>query len=81
MCGHSVYSHSERGLRSVEKNHRCATPPLLEDYTTEQLLDLRHLCIDIVSENDGMWGKADAFLILRSIDEELTRRQQSRKSA
>jgi len=81
MCGQSVYSHNERALRSVEKNHRCPTPPPFEDYTTEQLLDLRRLCADIARENDGMWNKADVLPNLRSIDVELTRRQRRRKSA
>jgi hypothetical protein len=46
---------------------------MFDGYTTEQLLELRSLCADIVAEEGA--ERSDALLILNYIDEEFRMRE------
>jgi hypothetical protein len=48
------------------------------DYTTQQLIELRHLCHSMVARSATVQEAADALLIVQHIDEELARREQAK---
>lgn len=53
---------------------------MFEDYSTQQLLNLRSLCADLAGQGDTLESRADALSVVEFIDEELMDREQ-RKSA
>jgi hypothetical protein len=53
---------------------------MFDDYTTTQLIALRHLCGDIVERAASAQEAADVLLILEYIDEELTMREHSKSA-
>lgn len=53
---------------------------MFEDYTTQQLRNLRSLCADIAGQSDTVETRANALSVVEFIDEELMDREQ-KKSA
>lgn len=48
---------------------------MFDEYTTNQLIELRALCADIIERTEGVEQRADALLILQGIEEELAMRE------
>ncbi len=48
---------------------------MFEGYTTNQLVELRVMCADIIERTDEIQKRADTLLILEHIDEELAMRE------
>jgi hypothetical protein len=48
---------------------------MFENYTVNQLLDLRSLCADTIELADDVHKRADTLLLLEYIDEELAIRE------
>ena len=48
---------------------------MFENYTVNQLLDLRSLCADTIESADDVHKRADTLLLLERIDEELAIRE------
>lgn len=48
---------------------------MFEDYTTNQLLELRSLCADTIELAEDVHKRADTLLLLEYIDEELAIRE------
>jgi len=46
-----------------------------DHYTTDQLVELRSLCADMVEETTDAQKRADALLLLKHIDKELAMRE------
>jgi hypothetical protein len=55
--------------------------PMFEDYTTQQLVELRHLCAETARRSHDIEQIADALLIMECIEEELVVRGQSKAAA
>jgi hypothetical protein len=53
---------------------------MFEDYTINQLLNLRSLCADTVEQADDVHKRADTLLLLEYIDEELAMREHKRSA-
>jgi hypothetical protein len=47
---------------------------MLDDYTTNQLLELRLLCAGLIEQTEDIRKRADALLLIEYIDEELALR-------
>jgi hypothetical protein len=54
---------------------------MFEDYTTKQLVELRHLCADTARHSNDVEQIADALLIIEYIEEELVVRCRSEAAA
>lgn len=53
---------------------------MFDDYTTFQLIELRHRCADSIQGADDAQQRTAALLILKHIDEELAIRQQKQSA-
>ena len=53
---------------------------MFEDFTINQLIELRSFCADMIERANGLQNRADTLLLLEHIDQELTTREQ-KKSA
>ena len=48
---------------------------MFQDYTLEELLQLRCLCIENIEQTEQVAARADLLLILQCLEDELTLRQ------
>ncbi len=53
---------------------------MFDEYTTNQLVELRAMCADILERTDDIQKRADTLLVLEHIEEELVMREH-KKSA
>jgi hypothetical protein len=53
---------------------------MFEDYTTNQLIELRRLCSDTVERTRDVAEAADALMVLEYIEEELMMRNQEKSA-
>ena len=53
---------------------------MFENYTINQLLNLRSLCADTVERADDVHKRADTLLLLEYIDEELAMRERKQSA-
>jgi hypothetical protein len=53
---------------------------MLDEYTTDKLVELRSLCTDLILETNDTQRRAETLLLMKHIDEELAMRK-SRQAA
>jgi hypothetical protein len=53
---------------------------MFEEYTTNQLVELRLWCTDLIVDTNDFQKRGDALLLLKQVDEELANRRE-RQSA
>lgn len=54
---------------------------MFDDYTTDQLVELRAMCADVIERAEDVEHRADALVVIEHIDQELAIRIRTAKSA